>query len=90
MISGPTRISPVWPSTVTTTTTTPSFGQEAPVPEDTVADVADDAVHVEVAGRHVLGDLEPVGGELERVAVLAQEDAIVRHPHLLGRGGRWP
>ena len=58
------------------------LGQELAVPQHPGADVADDAVDVKVTGRHLAGELDPVGGDLHHVAVLGQEHRLRGHPHL--------
>ena len=57
----------------------PLLGQHPPVAQHPVADVADDAVDVEVAGRAPSPSKSmPVVVEHDRVAVLAQQDPVAR------------
>ena len=54
------------------------FREHPPVAQHAVADVADDAVDVHVAGGHRAAfDLGAVVGERHRVAVLADDDVVV-------------
>ena len=85
MISGPAMTVRVVMSTVTMTTTTPSSASTRRSRSTPSADVADDAVDVEVASGHgPLDALDPGVGEHELVAVLAHEDAVLGHAHLHG------
>ena len=51
------------------------------ITQHAVADVADDAIDVEVAGRHAAVHLDPGIGDLEHVAVLAHQHSLVGHAH---------
>ena len=57
------------------------LGEHAAVAQDALADVADDAVDVQVAGRHPSDRGQSVVGELEHVAVLAQQHVVVGDTH---------
>ena len=71
MISGPVMIAPVFDVDGDDDDDHALLGQHPAVAQHAVADVADDAVDVEVAGRHLADAVEPVVVELELVAVLA-------------------
>ena len=49
-----------------------------------MTDVADDAVDVEIAGRHASRERCALVGELDHVAVLAHEDVVPPDAHRLG------
>src|SRR5205807_4276338 len=63
------------------------LGQGPAVAQHTVADVAHDAVDVEVPGRHLTGEVQPAVAEGDDVAVLAQQHVSLRHPHGDGQTG---
>ncbi len=63
------------------------LGEHAPVAQHALADVADDAVDVQVARGHLLAARHAEVGEQELVAVLAHEHALVAHAHRRARVG---
>ena len=65
------------------------FGEQLAVAEHAVADVADGAVDVEVAGRDVAVAVEAVGVETDGVAVLAQQDLVVGNAHRPASAAWW-
>ena len=85
IISGPVRTLPVRESTDDDEDDDALFGQELAVPQDPGADVADDPVNVQVAGRHLAGELDAARADLYHVAVLGQQDRLAAAPR-----GRWP
>ncbi len=64
------------------------LGQELAVPQHPPAHVADDAVDVQVAGRHLAGEVDAVGGHLDHVAVLGQQHRLAAAPPSRWPGGR--
>ena len=62
------------------------FGEVLAVVEDSAPDVADDAVNVQVAGRHLAGELDAARADLYHVSVLGQQDRVAGHPEV----GRQP
>ena len=87
MTSGPVRIAPVVHVDGDDHDHHALLGQHPAVAEHALADVADDAVDVEVAGGHLPGDADAVVVEHELVAVLADERALGGHAHRLGQLG---
>ena len=76
MISGPVMIAPVFDVDGDDHDDDALLGQHPPVAQHAVADVADDAVDVEVAGRHLPALAHAVVVEHELVAVLADEHVV--------------
>ena len=64
------------------------LGQHPPVPQHPPADVADDAVHVQVAGRHLADEVDAAVGQLDHVAVLGQQAPARPGRPCPGPGGR--
>ena len=84
-ISGPVTISPVRGVDRDDHDDDAFFGERPPVAQHAVADVADDAVDVHVAGRHRAPlDLDAVVAERDDVAVLADEHVVGGDTRLAG------
>ena len=87
MISGPVRMAPSSSATRDDDHHHALLGEHPAVAEHALADVADDAVDVEVAGRHLAGDADALVVDRELVAVGAHERALLGHAHRLGQLG---